>query len=64
MEDDVTNNIDNILEAGYHQSHYLIKDNIENKQMNETEEFSETRNHNNPIIRSYRKQHPHNIHPH
>ncbi len=55
--------MDNILEAGYCQSHHLIKDNIENKQVDEIEKLSETGNCSNPVIRSYRRRHPYNIHP-
>ncbi len=53
--------MDNILEAGYHQSHHPIKDNIENKQVDEIEEFPETGNYNNPAIRLYRERHPYDI---
>ncbi len=53
-EGNVANNTNGILEAGYRQSHYPIKDNMENKQIDEIEEFPETRNCNNPIIRLYR----------
>ncbi len=49
----VANNTNDILEIEYHQNHYLIKDNIENKQINEIEELPETRNCNNPAIMPY-----------
>ncbi len=51
----VINNTDNTLETGYRQNHHPIKDNIENKQMDETEELPEIRNRNNSVIRSYRE---------
>ncbi len=54
MEDAVTSNMDDILEAGHRQSHHPTKDNIENKQVDETEELPETGNHSNPVIRLYR----------
>ncbi len=60
-EGGVTNGMDDILKTGYCQSHYLIKDNMENKQMGETEELPETGNHNNPAIRPYRGRHPYGI---
>ncbi len=54
MENDIINDIDDILEAGYRQSHHLTKDNIENKQIDEIEELPETENCNNSVIRSHR----------
>ncbi len=62
-KDSIASNTNNILETGYCQSHHPTKDNIENKQMDETKKLSETRNHNNPVIRPYRGRYPYNIHP-
>ncbi len=53
-EGGVANNTDGILEAGHRQSHHSTNDNIENKQVDETEELPETGNHSNPVIRLYR----------
>ncbi len=61
-EGGVASNTDNVLEAGYRQSHHPIKDNVENKQVDETEEFPEARNRNNPAIRLHRGQCPHGAH--
>ncbi len=61
VENGVVNNMDDILEAGYHQSHHPIKDNIENKQRDKIEKLLETGNRNNSIIRPYRGRYPCNI---
>ncbi len=50
-----------MLEAGHRQNHYLTKDNVENKQVDKTEELSETRNHSNPAIRPHRRRRLHDI---
>ncbi len=63
-ESNVINNINDVLKAGYRQSHYLIKDNIENKQIDEIEKLPETENCNNSVIRSYRKRHFYNTYLH
>ncbi len=63
VEDSVISDIDDMLEIGYRQSHHPIKDNIENKQINETEKLPETGNRNNPVIRLYRRRYLHNVYP-
>ncbi len=63
-ESNIINNTNDVLKAGYRQSHYLIKDNIENKQIDEIEKLSETENCNNSVIRLYRKRHFYNTYPH
>ncbi len=62
-EDDIINNTNDILETGYCQNHYPIKDNMKNKQVDEIKELPETGNYNNPVIRPYRGRCPYNIHP-
>ncbi len=39
MEDNIASDTNNILEIRYCQSHHLIKDNIENKQMDKIEKL-------------------------
>ncbi len=60
-EGGIANNMNDILETGYCQSYHLIKDNMENKQIDKIEKLSETKNYNNPAIRPYRKRHSYNI---
>ncbi len=53
-EGDVTNDTNDVLEIRYYQSHHPIKNNMENKQIDEIEELSEIRNCNNPVIGPHR----------